>query len=350
MGAIAIEAAGQAGLSATTAKAIIEPGSPFPDTSRNFCRLAPLWTVLAAGLAAARPSSIGRSIGSLPVMQAALAVLMLAMGLTITPDDASRALQKPAIILLNVLLCFGMMPLLAAAIGAVLNLSPEYSAGLILLGCVSGGQASNLFALLAGGDVALSVACTVTTTLLGAIAIPSLAKVFLDCAVVVDFGGVLKSVVQIVLLPLLLGLGMGKAKPSLVQRLGSVCPLVGVLATLVLVAGGASSCATVPGGVLTREYCTAVASSYLLPIAGGLVAWIVSYANFGRSGLQMEEKSRRTLVIETLSKSPTLAYVLAKKHFGQHAAVIPASGMVSLAIVGAAVSSIWAAVDPIEKY
>ncbi len=61
-------------------------------------------------------------------------------------------------------------------------------------------------------------------------------------------------------------------------------------------------------------------------------------------------RNRRTLVVETLSKSPTLAYVLAKRHFGDNAAAIPAAGMVSLAIVGAAVATVWTAVDPIENY
>ena len=63
----------------------------------------------------------------------------------------------------------------------------------------------------------------------------------------------------------------------------------------------------------------------------------------------MAESSRRTLVVETLSKSPTLAYVLSQKHFAQ-ASTIPAASMVSLAIVGAVVASFWQALDPIEKY
>jgi len=241
-----------------------------------------------------------------------------------------------------------MMPIIAISIAALLGLSPDHNAGLILLGCVSGGQASNLFALLAGGDVALSVACTCCTTLLGTIAIPLLVKGLLNCVVLVDSIGVLKSVAQLVLLPLVLGLSLGKVSPSLVQRLESICPLVGVLATLVLVAGGASNCTFASIG---SEYATVMLASYLLPILGGFASWAISSLRFGGgTGLQMEETTRRTLVVETLSKSPTLAYVLAKKHFGAKAAAIPAAGMVSLAIVGAAISSLWAVIDPIERY
>ena len=282
-------------------------------------------------------------------MQTAFGVLMLAMGLTITPMDISRALQKPDIIMLNILLCFGMMPLLAMLIGTALRLGSDYNAGLILLGCVSGGQASNLFALLAGGDVALSVSCTLSTTLLGIIAIPVLVEKMLSTVVVVDSIGVLKSVAQLVLCPLVLGLSLGKViQPSLVQRLQSICPLVGVLATLVLVAGGASNFAFISNGIGKSDLCSILLAAYLLPILGGAFAWIFSFLKSNDRG--MNEPSRRTLVVETLSKTPTLAYVLAKKHFSELSAAIPAAAMVSLAIVGAVVATLWSMIDPIEKY
>ena len=321
----------------------------FSDISKNFCKLSPLWTILSATIAMNYPSFIGSTIGSFSIMQTAFGVLMLAMGLTITPMDISRALQKPDIIMLNILLCFGMMPLLAMLIGTALRLGSDYNAGLILLGCVSGGQASNLFALLAGGDVALSVSCTLSTTLLGIIAIPVLVEKMLSTVVVVDSIGVLKSVAQLVLCPLVLGLSLGKViKPSLVQRLQSVCPLVGVLATLVLVAGGASNFAFISNGIGKSDLCSILLAAYLLPILGGAFAWIFSFLKSNDRG--MNEPSRRTLVVETLSKTPTLAYVLAKKHFSELSAAIPAAAMVSLAIVGAMVATLWSMIDPIEKY
>ena len=55
----------------------------------------------------------------------------------------------------------------------------------------------------------------------------------------------------------------------------------------------------------------------------------------------MDKARKRTLVVEVLSKSPTVAYVLALKHFNAAAASVPAAGMVSLAVVGAAVASVW---------
>ena len=77
--------------------------------------------------------------------------------------------------------------------------------GILLLGSVSGGQASNLFTLLAGGDVALSIICTLSTTLLGVLATPLLVKVLLGRAVAVDGIAVLQSVASLVLAPLVTG-------------------------------------------------------------------------------------------------------------------------------------------------
>ena len=67
----------------------------------------------------------------------------------------------------------------------------------------------------------------------------------------------------------------------------------------------------------------------------------------GNGGMEIED--RRTLVVEMLSKSPTIAFILAKRHFGEWAAAIPAAGMVSLAVAGANVSSLWGIFDRISK-
>ena len=49
----------------------------------------------------------------------------------------------------------------------------------------------------------------------------------------------------------------------------------------------------------------------------------------------------RTITVETMVKSPTLAYVLALKHFGARVAYGPAAGMVWIAVVGALVATAW---------
>jgi len=316
----------------------------FQSFSLVFCRFAPLWTLLAAIAGIHKSSIIAPTLGSLTTMQNSLSTLMLAMGLTITPKDFGEAVKKPSIVFLNALLCFGMMPFLAMGIATVFQYNPDQTAGIVLLGSVSGGQASNLFTLLAGGDVALSVVCTLSTTFLGVLATPLLIKQLLQTVVAVDFISVLQSVANLVLLPLLGGLGAGRLAPRLVQRIGPFCPMIGVLSTMILVAGSAANSAFSLG-----MDTASIIGSCLLPILGGGLALLLSYLRLPKDKEAMNETSRRTLVVETLSKSPTLAYVLARKHFGQSAATVPAAGMISLAIIGAVVASVWSMVAPIDE-
>lgn len=292
---------------------------------------APLWTVVAAGAGLAKPTLIAPTIGALSTVEPVLAALMLAMGLVITPEELSRACRSPGVIVLNVLCCFSMMPLLGLLVAKTLACTVQQTVGIVLLGSVSGGQASNLFALLAGGDVALSVVCTLSTTLLGVLATPLLVKFLLGSSIVVDGAGVLRSVVSIVLVPLLAGLVLGRTQQA--KHLKPYCPAIGVAATIVLVAGGAANSATALLG--SGAWRTTALASLLLPILGGALA--LGLASF----LNIPEASKRTLVVEVLSKSPTLAYVLAQKHFCAEAAAVPAAAMVSLAAIGATAASVW---------
>eukprot|EP00562_Extubocellulus_spinifer_P027641 CAMPEP_0178638294 /NCGR_PEP_ID=MMETSP0698-20121128/14802_1 /TAXON_ID=265572 /ORGANISM="Extubocellulus spinifer, Strain CCMP396" /LENGTH=336 /DNA_ID=CAMNT_0020278449 /DNA_START=211 /DNA_END=1221 /DNA_ORIENTATION=+ len=295
-------------------------------------RLAPLWTAIAAVTGLLRSQTIGPSLGSLPAVSNSLSVLMLAMGLTTSPRDIGTALStyRP-VIALNFLCCFIMMPLLAFAVSAALGCSREIRYGTVLLGCVGGGQASNLFALLAGGDVSLSVVCTLSTTAIGAFVTPILVGGLLGESVAIDGLAVLKSTTSLVLAPLFGGIVFGGLFPKLTQRVP--CAAFGILATMVLVAGGAANSASSLLGY--SAWRSAAACSILLPLAGGSLALLMACM------LGMDEPSKRTLAVEVLSKSPTVAYVLALKHFNTATASVPSAGMISLAILGALVASIW---------
>ncbi|CAJ1949177.1 unnamed protein product [Cylindrotheca closterium] len=340
----------------------------------KFSLLAPVWTSMAAIYAITNPSS-AKVLGSPNVMQNALLTLMFAMGMAILPKDVSRAISNPRILMTNAILCFGVVPLLAVGLSQVLRLvavatntgssllfSPSTQVGLLLLASVSGGQASNLFTLIAGGDVALSVICTLSTTLLGVLATPLLAKVLVGQTVDVNLMGVVKSVASLVLVPLVAGLGLGHwCIPTRVhQRFIVPCmPVVGIFATLILVAGGASSLSwktTNPSLIIA----TALPST-LLCLVSGVVAlqWINFQNRRGKSQSNKKNKknnddddpriteaAKRALVVETLSKSPTLAYFLASRHFGTEAAAVPAAAMVTLAVLGALIASLWSALSP----
>mmetsp|Transcript_36150 Transcript_36150/g.87418 ORF Transcript_36150/g.87418 Transcript_36150/m.87418 type:complete len:458 (-) Transcript_36150:2147-3520(-) len=331
----------------------------------KFSLLAPLWTSAAAIYAIANPSSATTKVlGSPNVMQNALFTLMFAMGMAILPKDVSRAISNPKILMMNAVLCFGMVPLLGVGLSQVFRLvttvtnagslysSSSTQVGLLLLASVSGGQASNLFTLIAGGDVALSVICTLSTTLLGVLMTPLLAKVLVGQTVQVNLIGVVQSVASLVLVPLVTGLGLGHwLIPTRIHQriIVPFMPVVGILATLILVAGGASSLSFNQKSLGPWQWvATALPSSLLCLLSGAAALQWINFWNRQRKPKDaINETSKRALVVEALSKSPTLAYFLASKHFGKEAAAVPAAAMVTLAVLGALVASLWSTLAPV---
>ena len=176
--------------------------------------------------------------------------------------------------------------------------------------------------------------------MLGVCVTPALAKLLLGGVVAVDAAAVLRSTASIVLLPLLAGVAAGRVCPAAAARVAPACPALGILATLLLVTGGAanSSAALCGGAAAWRLH----AGALLLPGLAGAVALCLSRV----SGVG--ERAARTVTIETMVKSPTLAYVLASKHFGPGVAAAPAASMVWLAAVGAGVAVAWRRLVPLE--
>ena len=136
---------------------------PFPSEAvtglERFTLFFPLWTLLAALLSLLQPDLFTWVAG--PVIVWSLALIMLGMGLGLSPADFRRAMIPPRAALIGVGAQFLVMPALAASLAWALKLEPPLAVGLILVGCCPGGTASNVVALIARADVALSVVMTV---------------------------------------------------------------------------------------------------------------------------------------------------------------------------------------------
>ena len=139
-----------------------------------------------------------------------LGVVMFGMGLTLTPSDFNPVLQHPKDILVGELAQFLIMPSLAWMLCKLLALPEELALGVILVGCCPGGTASNVICYLAKGDVALSVAMTGVSTLLAPIVTPALVWLLAGKSVEVDITGMFLSIVQVVIMPIVLGFAVNQ--------------------------------------------------------------------------------------------------------------------------------------------
>jgi bile acid:Na+ symporter, BASS family len=133
-------------------------------------------------------------------------IIMFGMGTTLSPADFARVLRMPWPVGAGLLLQFGIMPLAGFAIAKAFAFEPEIAAGVILVGSVAGGVASNLITYLAGGDVALSVTMTACSTLLSPLMTPFLMKTLAGRLVPIDFVAMMLSILDMTIVPVVAGL------------------------------------------------------------------------------------------------------------------------------------------------
>lgn len=301
--------------------------------------LFPVWTVVAAGLALKSPQLyLGMTTDR---FTAGLALLMFSMGVTLTLDDFARVLRKPLPLVISFLLCFLAMPAVALGVGKLFQLPAGTAAGMVLVGSINGAQASNLCTYIAGGETALSVVMTTTTTLGCAVATPLLAKVLLGQIVPVDALGIAKSTAQVVFVPISLGIFLNRFFPRQCQAIKPFCPIVGVAATCVLVGASVAqvSKAIVAAGMKLQGACV------LLHVVGGALGYSV-----GKQLLRVGESTSRTLAIEQAMKSSAFGFLLAKLHFSDPAVPVPSAvSVVWMAVIGASLAVFWRFQPPNEK-
>lgn len=177
-------------------------GQKMFETYENVANVAttlfPLWTVLFTGIALKSPQSF--TWFTTEYFTAALAALMLSMGITLTPNDFVKVAQRPNATVMQFALCYGMMPFLSLALGNLFGLDKALIAGMVLVGSINGGQASNLCTYIARGNVALSVLMTTATTLGAIFMTPLLCKALLGAVVPVDAAGIAMSTIQVSLI------------------------------------------------------------------------------------------------------------------------------------------------------
>jgi len=299
-------------------------------TTDTLTTLFPLWTVLFAGLALTKPQTFAWF--TTKYFTASLGALMLSMGITLTPDDFIRVSKEPSAVIVGFLLCYVLCPALGFGLGKAFNLPLDLIAGLVLVGSINGGQASNLCTFIAKGDVALSVLMTTVTTIAGIFMTPLLCKLILGAVVPVDAVGIAISCLQVVLAPIVVGMAANKYFPKSVEKILPVTPVIGVVSTCLLVASAVAQCAP---AIMSAGMNLQLPIMLLHLISGLAGYWIPRLMNF-------TETQSRTMAIETAMKSSAFGFLLAKLHFKQYGARIPSAvSVVWMALVGATLAVIW---------
>ncbi len=101
-----------------------------------------------------------------------LIVLMFLLGTDLNKESFANVARNPRAVIVGMTGQLILLPLIAFALAYALKLPPVYFMGIMLIACCPGGSSSNVFSMLAKGDVALSVTLTAISSIVTMFTIP----------------------------------------------------------------------------------------------------------------------------------------------------------------------------------
>ena len=264
-----------------------------------------------------------------------LGIIMLTMGLTLTPDDFRLLAKRPLDILIGAAAQFTIMPLVAFTLTWLFSLVPAFAPystamaiGIILVGCCPGGVSSNIMSFLCKGDVAYSVGMTCASTLLAPVLTPLLVLWLAGERVDVDAIGMFRQILIVTIIPIAIGffLNVWLGEKKVFRKIQGCMPGVSVI-----------SLACIVGGVITTVHDPLVENGLLLfMLTFGMVfchntiGYVLGYSVGRLCNFSVAKK--RTLSIEVGMQNAGLGTNLAMTFF---VATNP------MAVVPCAISCAW---------
>jgi bile acid:Na+ symporter, BASS family len=264
----------------------------------------------------------------IPILQ----IIMLGMGATISKEDFLAIVKTPKLVLIGIVAQFMIMPLLGFSLTKIFDFPVEIAAGLILIGSSPSGLASNVMAMIAKANLALSICITTLATLLAPILTPLLMKNLAGELIEINFLSMVWDMTKIVLLPIAIGVILNKFLPIFMAKIKNILPyfsMVGIGFIIIIVtASGQKSLETVGGLLLLAVF---------LHNIGG---YILGY--FSAKLLKLKEKDARAIALEVGMQNGGLASALANE-MGKLATVGLASAIFGplMNISGSLLASWW---------
>ena len=265
-----------------------------------------------------------------------LGVVMFGMGTTMRVTDFKVVAQKPVPVVIGLLAQFIIMPFTAFLIAYALGLPPELAAGLVLVGACPGGTASNVMVYLSKGDVPVSVAMTSVSTMLAPLLTPLAVLLLAGQWLPVSVGDMFMSIVEVIIVPIALGLLARRLLPGAVDKAQPALPLVSVTAIMLIVA------AVVAGNA--ENIITSGAAVFAAVILHNGFGLLLGYLAAMWAGL--DETKRRAISMEVGMQNSGLGAALATAHFSPLAALPSAIFSVWHNISGPILVSFWNRREP----
>ncbi len=232
-----------------------------------------------------------------------LGFIMFIMGVTLNFKDIKLVFTRFKDVFIGCAAQYIVMPLVAFMLAKIFNLPPAFAIGLVLLGTCPGGTISNVMTYMAKGDTALSVALTTVSTFISPILTSFLTMVLAGAWLKIDAKTMFFSIVQIVLLPTILGILVRFMVKDSLEKFTKAF----VIFPIIIV-------------VLINGMCVApnrenlLNSSFILIVAVCLHNWIGYFIGYMVGSLaKMSSKQKKTISIEVGLQNASLAIGLSSQ-------------------------------------
>ncbi|MGY1604443.1 bile acid:sodium symporter family protein [Geodermatophilus sp. SYSU D00815] len=177
------------------------------------------------------------------LLPAALALVMLGLGLSLTVADFARVGRQPRAVVIALALQLVVLPLVCFGLVLLFDLPPLLAVGLLLLAASPGGTTANLFSHLFRGDVALNITLTAVNSLIAVVTLPlvtNLAIAWFDPADAGSIGlqfGKTVQVFAIVLVPVAIGMLARRRAPGFAERMDRPVRIVSAVVLALVIVG-----------------------------------------------------------------------------------------------------------------
>jgi BASS family bile acid:Na+ symporter len=240
-----------------------------------------------------------------------LTLLMFDLGLTLKPQDFKLIAQRPKPVIAGLVGQIILLPLIAWFIIQILStfdfrLSALFIIGIMLVACSPGGSSSNVFSMLAKGDVALSVTLTACSSIITLFTLPLImawvtASVGEATDIYLPIGNLLIQNIVLMVVPIAIGFIVNIFREQVAAKIHNVLKRIAMPALILLV--------TVfffqHKQTIVEEFASLGLTLTILILAttgcGALLSWL----------LHLTTKERRTLVIEIGMQNAAQAITIA---------------------------------------
>ena len=239
-----------------------------------------------------------------------LTLLMFDLGLTLLPRDFVFIVRKPRAALVGLFGQLVLLPLIAYAIASLFSLPPIFFIGVMLIACCPGGSSSNIFSKLAKGDVALSVSLTALSSIITLVTVPAIMQwvtVYVGASqgIQLPVGTLLMQNVVTMLVPIILGIMCRMYFTDVAGKMDRVLSKKAFPALMLLA-----------GIFFVQHYDTIVEHFSVLGMCVGLLLLTaVTLSGVGSRCMRLNNKERRTIVIEVGMQNAAQAIAVASSPF-----------------------------------